>query len=222
MSFLGILSQILLYVFLFGLFFLGLKHAFSLYLFSRKKEEITKLDARLSILKLHLKGKIKRKCNKIESAFRTKNPEMLNILRSNLNALLELRFSLPEDYQKLINLLGTITQDVINHLKIEPESDTTTTNSLSEKNDKLKTHEKLIKYDRAHILIVVDIIQTTEQLIEKSNEFNTLIENEKKQKKIHNIPEKIEIEDYEAIIALLEPTKSLGADKEKNPIKDVA
>src|SRR3990167_1888658 len=118
MSYLGILSQVLLYSLLLGLFFWGMKSAISFYVFARRKEEINKLHARISVLKMHLKGKIKRKCNRIETAFK-KDSEVLNVLAPKINLICALSFSSSTDYQTFISNLHMITEEIIAHIKIK-------------------------------------------------------------------------------------------------------
>lgn len=228
MNFLFILGQVLLYTFLLGLFIWGMKNAVSFYVFSKKREQINKLNARISILKLHLKGKIKRKCNKIESLFKkSEDAETLNILRPKLSSIQELTFTLTSDYQKLIDILTTITVDIEGHIKLKHKD-------LIKKQEAQKVNlemppptedeiikekcKKLIKYDKAHMLIVIEIIQATEDLIEKTNEFNALAEFEKNQKKIKEIPNKIEIENYSVIAELVELSKTTTIDTPDFPI----
>lgn len=228
MNFLFILGQVLLYTFLLGLFIWGLKNAVSFYVFSKKKEQINKLHARISILKLHLKGKIKRKCNKIESLFKkSEDAETLNILRPKLSSIQELTFSLTTDYQKLIDHLTTITQEIADHIKLkhrdlikkqETQNDSTTPEPLTEDDIIKKKCKKLIKYDKAHMLIIIEIIQATEDLIEKINEFNALTKFEKNQKIIKEIPSKIEIENYAIIAELVELSKTTTIDTPDFPI----
>lgn len=207
MNYLVILGQVLLYSVLLGLFFWGMKSAISFYVFARRKEEINKLHARISVLKMHLKGKIKRKCNKIETAFK-KDSEILKVLAPKLNLICALSFSSSTDYQTFISNLHMITEEIIAHIKIKnknaikPQDEDEIALSETDKvNDKCK---KLLKYDKAHMMIIIEIIQATEELKEKIVEFNELVEYEKNQKKIEVIPEKIEIEHYGQLSQMME------------------
>lgn len=222
MGYLVIIGQIFFYTFILGLFVWGMKNAVSFYVFSRKREKINQLHARISILKLHLKGKIKRKCNKIESLFKkSEDAETLGLLRPKLNSIQELAFGSTTDYQKLIDTLTIITQDIANHIKIKhrnlikkQETGPATENSepLSEDEQIKEDCKKLVKYDKAHMLIVVEIIQATENLIQEINEFNIMTEYEKNQKKIKEIPEKIEIKHYDIIAVFVEQSKTSNID----------
>ncbi|MEK6628122.1 MAG: hypothetical protein AABY53_05810 [Bdellovibrionota bacterium] len=214
-----IVGQVILYSVLIGLGLWGIKHGVSLYIFSRKKETINKLNARISILKLHLKGKIKRKCNKIADVFNKEDPETLRMLQPKLNTIGALSFNSAADYQNLIKELSAITQDISGYIKIkhkvllkqqeaQAKAEEEVKEPPTEEEKIAESCKKLVKYDKAHMLIVVEVIQATTQLIEKITEYNAFVEYEKNQKKITEIPEKIEIENYEVIAALVEQAKT--------------
>ena len=226
MNFIGVLGEILVYSLLLGLFFWGMKSAVSFYVFARRKEEINKLNARISILKMHLKGKIKRKTNKIEKVLK-KSPEVLTQLGPKLNTICTLEFSTPADYQTLISSLTMITQDIIDHIKLKhktpgrlqeatgPETNTVT---LSDADLVNEIYKKLIKYDKAHMLIIIEIIQSTDQLRAKISEFNELADYEKSRKKILIMTEKIEIENYELLSEMVEKAKHSDIDASDYPV----
>lgn len=211
MSYLGVLGQVLLYSLLLGLFFWGMKSAISFYVFARKKEEINKLHARISVLKMHLKSKIKRKCNRIETAFKN-DSEALAVLTPKLNLICAMDFSSQTDFQNLISNLHMITEEIIGHIKIKHINDvviddTANDATLSETEKTNNKCKKLLKYDKAHMQIIIEIIQASERLKEKIKEFNELADYEKSQKKIENMPEKIEIEHYELISQMIEQSE---------------
>lgn len=224
MNYLVILGQVLLYSLLLGLFFWGMKSAISFYVFARRKEEINKLQARISVLKMHLKGKIKRKCNKIETAFK-KDSEILNVLAPKLNLICALGFSSPTDYQTFISNLHAITEEIIAHIKIKNKNaikpqddlDDIALSGTDKVNDKCK---KLLKYDKAHLLIVIEIVQATDELNEKIVAFNELADYEKNQKKIQALPEKIEIEHYEQLSQMIEGADVLNTETPDFPTLD--
>jgi|GEM_PF-6354455 len=212
MNILSLVSQILLYVALLGLTLWGIKYATLLYFFSRKQEDINKLTARISILKLHLKGKIKRKCNKIGEFFNKElDPAALRALQPKLNAINSLEFVAATDYQSLINSLSSISEDITNSIKFKhkfynaPSSDPIQT--PEKQNSVNENCKNLVRYDKANMMIIVEIIQCTERLVEKISEYNLLIRYKKSQKKITQIPERIVIENYIVIAELIEQVK---------------
>lgn len=229
MSLVSTVGQLLLYSLLLGLFFWGLKSTVSFYVFSRRKEKINKLNARVSVLKMHLKGKIKRKCSRIEEVLRKDSGAMAN-LAPKINLICALEFSTPADYQSLVSGLHIITEEIIAHIHIKlqknkevalPEKSTddiTSDASLSEAEKATDKCKKLIKYDKAHMIIIVDIIHATEELIENITQFNELASYEKDKKKIMSVPQKIEIENYEMLREMTEFAKKSDVETPDFPV----
>lgn len=215
MSYLGIISQVLLYSFAIGFSFWLMKYAIAYYVFSRRKEEINQLDARISVLKMHLRGKIKRKCNKIESVLK-KEADTFAFLVPKLTKISELSFSTQDQYQQLVNTLYEITLKIDEHIKLKHknlmrdhlELPKAKAEVLSADEETQQKCEKLVRYDKAHMVIITEIVQTTNEMRHKIEEYNTLAEYEKGQKKISLIPEKIEIEHFDIINALVEQAKN--------------
>lgn len=235
MNYLTIISQILLYTFAVGFVFWLVRYAVSFYVFSKRKEEINKLEARVSILKLHLKGKIKRKSSKIESAL-SKEHETYSKLLPKLKTICDLEFHHQVDYQNLVSNLFEITLTIDDHIKIkhknllrmQPKISEPAPEALSPDRITEEKCKKLIKYDKAHMIIIIEIIQATNELIQKIHDYNVLVEYEKGQKKIDSIPEKIEIENFTLISELVEKAKTQGDSApdfpilEKNPLVGAA
>lgn len=218
MSYVSLIGQLLLYTFILGIFFWSLKYAVSLYIFSRKREDINRLEARISILKMHLKGKIKRKCNKIESSLRKEPADVLEGIRPKLNIIRDLNFSYTGDYQTFLDSLHEITVKITEHVKLKHKSllkaQVLSKDKLSAEEQEAEQDEnklkckKLVKYDKAHVMIVIEIIQTTAELRTKIDEYNNLTEFEKSQKKINLKPEPISISNFEILTELVEQAKS--------------
>lgn len=219
MSYTGAFGQLLLYALLLGLAFWGFKSAISYYLFARRRENINKLNARISVLKMHLRGKIKRKCSRIEEVLKKDDGAFSN-LQPKLSLVCNLEFSSPGDYQQLITNLYLITEEIIAHIHLKMKKDrhidlekiveNVKNNDSSEEENIEDQCRKLIKYDKAHMIIVVEIIETTEELYGKISEFNEMAEFEKNQKTIHP-PEKIQIENFELLRKLVEENKKSDA-----------
>ncbi|MEQ1722178.1 MAG: hypothetical protein ABL930_03320 [Pseudobdellovibrio sp.] len=213
MSYLGIISQVLLYGFAIGFSFWLMRYAIAAYVFSRRKEEINKLNARLSVLKMHLRGKIKRKCNKIESVLK-KDAETFAALTPNLNKIISLTFNTPAEYQVLVTNLHEITVKINEYINFKhrnlmrdnlekPESK----QALTQEEEAQEKCAQLVKYDKAHMIIIVEVVQTTNELRSKIHEYNELTEFEKGHKKISFTPEPVEIEHFELINSLVEIAK---------------
>jgi hypothetical protein len=218
MNYLITFGQIFIYLAAIGFTFWIIKLSISFYIFSVRKEAINKLNARLSILKMHLKHKIKKKCNKIESLFKNKS-EIYSNLRPRLDIILNLTFSQSNEYQKLIDTLHAITIEITYYIKknltsINSTIDDTNTDSVATTEEEMNIEfcQKLTKYDRAHILIILDIIEATKNLKEKIVEFNELVAYEKNQKVITDIPESIEIKHYEIFTSIMNTTDKEDVD----------
>ncbi|MBY0553724.1 hypothetical protein K2P97_04290 [bacterium] len=192
-----------------------MRYAIAYYVFSRRKEEINHLDARISVLKMHLRGKIKRKCNKIETVLK-KEADTYAFLAPKLTKISDLNFSTQDQYQQLINTLYEITSKIDEHIKFKhknlmrdhveaPKAAEEIRNQEEEIQYKC---EKLVKYDKAHMIIITEIVQTTNEMRHKIEEYNALAEYENGQKKITLIPDKVEIEHYDLINTLVEQAKS--------------
>ena len=226
MSYTGAFGQLLLYAALLGLGFWGFKTAVSHYVFSRRREKINKLNARISVLKMHLRGKIKRKCSRIEDVLKKDTGALSNLL-PKLNLICGLEFSAAGDYQLLLTNLNLITEEIIahihlkmkksKHIELEKKVDDVKDSATIEANDALDKCKKLIKYDKAHMFIVDEIIEATAELSDKVSEFNSLTEFEKNQKAIHE-PEKIIIENFELLQTMVEETKKSDIETPDFPV----
>jgi hypothetical protein len=226
MDYLSIISQLLIYGFYIGTTLWIIRYATAAFVFSRRKKIINRLDARISVLKMHLRGKIKRKCNKIESYFK-KDSATYIALSTNLEKISALRFDQSTDYQLLINYLYDITVKINDYI-ISKYRNLPIDNP---EKPQVKTQDKytqLVTYDKAHMIIIIEIIQTTNELRTKINEYNELTNLEKGHKKIAFIPDAIQIEDFEIISSLVEAAKLISdqsqefSDIEKNLFDDAS
>lgn len=217
MSYFGAITQILATVLAIGLAVWGLKYVISLYIFSRRKEKINKLRARIAILKLHLRTKVKRKCNRVEKALRA-DREALERCSPHLNSLQQLQFETGADYQKIFNLLLEVTEVVSQHIRLKHRNiikdekiadfkDANKQQVLSPEEEAKENCRKLVKYDKATVTIILDLVQTTSDLISSILDYNELTSYENNQPKITDIPNRIEIQHFDELYTLLEELK---------------
>lgn len=227
MNYLGTFSQILAYVFAAGVTIWIGRTAISYFVFSRKKEQINKLEARISVLKLHLKGKVVKKRTKIEDVFRGDSASLEDI-KPALTVLAEIKFNTPTDYQLFITNLQQINDQVGNYIKLKHRSLRDASRISTNKNTPAvltaeeQIHQnckKLVRYDKAHILIITQIIEATDEMIFKINEYNALVDYDKKQKKITHIPSKIEIENFALLVSLLREGDIVGESEDDEASK---
>ena len=226
MSYTGAFGPLLLYSLLLGLGFWGLKTATSHYVISRRRDKINKLNARISVLKMHLKGKIKRKCSRIEEVLKKDLGAFPN-LSPKMRLISALEFSAAGDYQVLLTNLNLITEEIIAHIHlkmkkinritVEKTIDDVSSEATSEAESAMDKCKKLVKYDKAHMLIVVEIIEATAELAAKISEFNDLTKVAKNQKIVRPL-EKIEIEHFELLRNLVEEDKKSDVETPDFPV----
>lgn len=212
------ITQILATVLAIGLGVWGLKYVISLYIFSRRKEKINKLRARIAILKLHLRTKVKRKCNRVEKALRSDREE-LEKCSPHLSSLQQLQFEATTDYQKIFDLLLAVTEVVSQHIRLKHRhiikdekmadfKDANKEQILSPEEEVKEKCRKLVKYDKATVTIILDLVQTTADLISSISDYNELTNYENNQQKITDIPTRIEIQHFDELYTLLEELKT--------------
>lgn len=226
MSHIPALGQLLLYSLLFGLAFWSLKSAVSHFVISRRREKINKLNARISVLKMHLRGKIKRKCSRIEDVLKKDNGAFSN-LSPKLKLISDLEFSSAGDYQVLLTNLNLITEEIIahihlklkksKHLTVEKTIDDVKSEAAPEAETARDICKKLVKYDKAHMVIIVEIVEATDELTEKIFDFNDLTKIVKTQKAMQP-QEKIEIEHFELLRNLVEEAKKSAVETPDIPV----
>jgi hypothetical protein len=226
-DFLSTLTQIFLLVLSVGLFFWLIKHVISVYIFSRRKEEINGLHARISILKLHLRTKVRKKLNRVENALKRES-DILALATPQIEILQNINFDQISDYQKTLDTLYELTILISKHVRTKHKNLLRTEKLLEVKDEepKVLTAEdevrekcrKLVKYDKANVTIILDIAQTTQTLIQKIDEYNELTGYESAQAKIADKPKAIEIRDFDQLNLTLEEAKNDPQDRPDFPI----
>ena len=138
-----------------------------------------------------------------------------------------LEFSAAGDYQVLLTNLNLITEEIIAHIHlkmkkinritVEKTIDDVSSEATSEAESAMDKCKKLVKYDKAHMLIVVEIIEATAELAAKISEFNDLTKVAKNQKIVRPL-EKIEIEHFELLRNLVEEDKKSDVETPDFPV----
>jgi phage gp36-like protein len=154
---------------------------------------------------MHLRGKIKSKCKKIENHF-NKDTEAYIALKANLEKISALSFNQSTDYQLLVNCLYDITVKIHSYINSKYRNLPIDTLEKPQAEAKEKCTQ-LVTYDKAHMIILVEIVQTTNELREKISKYNELTNLEKGHKKITFIPDAIEIENFDLINSIVETAK---------------
>lgn len=201
-------------IFALGLVLWGIKIGVSYYIFAKKREEINHLHAKISVLKTHLKAKMKKKWNLIENKlYSEKAFDMIDEIKPIMTTLCNYSYSSPLDYQESLKKLADISEKILAYVerKRRQAPSANPKSADEEQFDKLPVEEKrvqyLVKYDLGSTMIIAEIVDVTIQLIERIKEYNSLAELDKKQKKITDIPKKIEIEHFMMITLALNKAK---------------
>ena len=103
------MSQIFLTILGLALFTWVAKYFFVLYHYRRKKENINKLEARVAVLRMLLKAKLKRKGSQMQEQYKDEK-EFLGSVISKLELLGTFSFNRSSDYTEAISLLTTISE----------------------------------------------------------------------------------------------------------------
>lgn len=177
------LQQTLLITFCLTVGVLLLKKFASLYSFKRKNGEITKLNSVIAILKLRLKSRITQKCNRISSNFKS-DSEILVFLAPLMSEIQGLEFAKASDYQKLLDNLIKITEQLEGHHNLKNKTTPAAAHEeilslqerVSPEMDRMKEKvQKLIKYDKAELIVLIQIVDYTNILIIKMKDFNKAV-----------------------------------------------
>jgi hypothetical protein len=223
MSYLSVISQLLFYGFVIGACFWLMRFSSSAYMFSRRKVEINKLDARISVLKMHLRAKIKSKYNKIEILLKNE-AETLTALKPMLDNIISLSFNSPSDYQLLITNLHEITVKINEYIRfkhknlVRDNQDKPEARQSRSKEEEAKEHcTQLVKYDRANMIIILQIVESTNELRSKILQYNELAKLKIGHKKIRFTPDVLEIEHYNLIKSLIQTASTTPEESSEFP-----
>lgn len=220
MNFLGILTQIFLWLTGVILLFWVARYIFIMYYNAKQLEAIHKLEAKVAVLRMLLKAKIKKKANQVASQL-SKEKVILEEVKPKFDTACGLNFSKPYEYQTLLTLMKEISSQLDGHFeRREREGNPTAFAQREEKERKEAIDRKqkglpdidketkewllVLKHEKANIYIVKEIIETTQELKNKIEIYNVEIESAKKCLKV---PELISIDKFDQIQALVEEDK---------------
>lgn len=192
------------------------KYLFVLYYNRKKKEEVNRLEARIAVLRMLLKAKLKRKGSQMQDQYKD-DKEFLASITSKLELLTTFNFHRSSDYEDVLNILTSISEAIdIQTVKENPAMYSSQRQHAAEARDevaKAKPNEKqtddhtsldrwsqLFKYDKGNLYIVKELVETTEELKVKIEIYN--LEQEKKELHLR-VPELIAIPGFEGLRALV-------------------
>lgn len=108
------MSQIFLSILGLALFTWVAKYFFILYYYRKKKEDINKLEARVAVLRMLLKAKLKRKGSQMQEQYKNEKEFLASII-SKLDLLSTFNFSRNTDYEEVLEILTSISEAIDHH-----------------------------------------------------------------------------------------------------------
>lgn len=220
MNFLGILTQIFLYLTGIVLFFWVARYIFIMYYNAKQLEAINKLEAKVAVLRMLLKAKIKKKSNAVSSQL-SKEKVLLEEVKPKFDTACGLNFTKPYEFQTLLNLMKEISVQLDSHFERRTrEANPNAAHAEEEKqrkeelerkqkgmpalDEETKVWLKVLKHEKANIYIVKEIVDTTQELKNKIEIYNVEIESAKKRLRV---PELIKVDSFDLICKLVEEDK---------------
>ncbi len=105
------MSQIFLSILGLALFTWVGKYFFVLYYYRKKKEDINKLEARVAVLRMLLKAKLKRKGSQMQEQYKDEK-EFLASIMSKLDLLTTFNFNRSSDYEDVLEVLTSVSEAI--------------------------------------------------------------------------------------------------------------
>lgn len=154
------------------------KYFYFLWYFGKKREQVNKLEARVAVLRMLLKTKLKRKGALMQEQYKS-DKAFLEKIFSKLELLTTYNFQRNSDYNEVVGILLSISELVDAQMLLKsPEVG----KAASEKSaDMLRefshlAHAKkwiqLLKYDKGNIFIIKEVIETVIKLKTKIEDYN--------------------------------------------------
>ena len=108
------MSQVFLSILGLALFTWVAKYFFVLYYYRKRKEDINKLEARVAVLRMLLKAKLKRKGSQMQDQYKDEKEFLASII-SKLDLLTTFNFNRTSDYEDVVEILGSVSEAIDMH-----------------------------------------------------------------------------------------------------------
>jgi len=105
------MSQVFLSILGLALFTWVAKYFFVLYYYRKKKEDINKLEARVAVLRMLLKAKLKRKGSQMQEQYKDDKEFMASII-TKLDLLTTFNFNRTSDFEDVIEILCSVSEAI--------------------------------------------------------------------------------------------------------------
>ena len=158
--------------------FWAVKYFYFLWYYGKKKEQINKLEARVAVLRMLLKTKLKRKGSSLQEQYK-EDKAFLDKIQSKLELLVTYNFQRNSDYAETVGILMSISELIDQQIRTKtPEI----AKAAAEKNEILLkefTHLshaakwiQLLKYDKGNLYIIKEVVETVAKLKDKIEDYN--------------------------------------------------
>jgi len=183
------------------------KHFYLLWYYGRKKEQINKLEARVAVLRMLLKSKLKRKGSLLQEQYK-EDKQFLEQIFPKLELIGTYSFQRNTDYSEVISLLHALSEMIDHQIKTKtPEM----FKIQNEKSEQLKLifshlpdHQKwiqLLKYDKGNLYIIKELVETQSLMKEKIDLYN--LEQVNKDKKLRPV-DVIDLSGYQELKVIVD------------------
>lgn len=160
------------------LFFWAVKYFYFLWYFGKKKEQINKLEARVAVLRMLLKTKLKRKCSLLQDQHKD-DKSFLDKVQSKLELLVTYNFQRGSDYSDVLDILMSISEIIDQQIRTKTPEISKIAIDKNEVLLKQFSHLsyatkwiQLLKYDKGNLFIIKEIIETMSKLKMKIDDYN--------------------------------------------------
>jgi len=154
------------------------KYFYILWYYGRKKEQINKLEARIAVLRMLLKSKLKRKGSLLQEQYK-EDKSFLDKIQPKLEMITTYSFQRNADYVEIISLLYAISEMIDLQIKTKTPEIFKIQNEKSEILKSEFSHfadcqkwVQLLKYYKGNLYIVKELLETNLKLKEKVDLYN--------------------------------------------------
>ncbi len=202
MEYLNILAYIFGYGATAALSFWLARTLFVYYQNIKQVETIHKQEAKVAVLRMLLKAKLKKNGNAIEGQFRS-DKIFLNLIKPKIQEICNYDFSHQNEYERVMASLINL-YDVID-VELQKRSPTLYKKNENETraavDDKQDRWYKLAKYGKSQAILIRDMVNATAELKSMIDTYNREQQSQFKNK--FNSPEPIVVADFESLTTIL-------------------
>lgn len=223
-------GNLVTYALVIGLFLFSIVSFYNYYVDSKTRKALHVLEAKISMLRMLLKSKIRQRVNKFQqkrnNLKKDESPStdvIFNRLKDKYDSLGNLEFSSSEDFDSYFSINTEIILDLEETLKSKKINLEQNNQKVTDENGKAinmtyalnlqDRWSKLLFYDKKSVVIIAELVRSTDEFRQRVQVYNA---SQKNTKKHFNEIKPIVIADFESLDSLLnvETEKDLSADSE--------